>query len=52
MMFGRGRYCCEGSAENDRNCERDFCLDEHTLDFLMARLRDSEPRTVPVKLGT
>jgi len=41
MMLGRGRRCCKSGAENDRNCKRDFCLDEHALDFLMARLRDS-----------
>jgi hypothetical protein len=42
MMLGRGRYCCKSSTENDRDCKRDFCLDEHALDFLLARLRDSK----------
>jgi hypothetical protein len=39
MMLGCGRCCCKSSAENDRNCERDFCLDEHALDFLLATVQ-------------
>jgi hypothetical protein len=42
MVLGRGRCCCKSSAENDRNCKRDFCLDEHALVFLLAMLRDSK----------
>src|ERR1700724_1533121 len=52
MVFGRGRCCCKSSAENDRNCKRDFCLDEHGLDFPAGSVAGQQTRTVPMKLGT
>ena len=42
MMLGRGRCCRKSGAENDRNCKRDICLDQHVLDFLMARFETAK----------
>jgi hypothetical protein len=52
MMLRRGGGCCQSGAEDDRNCKRDFCLDEHDLDFPDGSVARQQTRAVSVKLGT
>jgi hypothetical protein len=52
MMLRRGGGCYQSGAEDDRNCKRDFCLDEHDLDFPDGSVARQQTRAVSMKLGT
>src|SRR5271166_3289184 len=40
MMLSCSRCCREGSTENNSNCERNLCLDQHSLDLLLDEVPD------------